>query len=72
MDAVYADDAAVPTGHWAVVLMGDGQRQWTYKGMKISVYKADTEPGDLNGQRGTDRYWRTIMKSGKDMAGAGR
>lgn len=69
---VYADDAAAPTGHWAIVLLDDGQRQWTYKGMKISVYKADTEPGDLNGQRGTDRYWRTIMKSGKDMAGAGR
>jgi len=27
-----------------------------YNGMKVFIYKADTKPGDLNCQRGTDRY----------------
>ena len=69
---VYADDAAAPVGHWSVDLLDDGRRQWSHKGMKVFIYKADAEPGDLNGQRGTDRYWRTLMKNGQNMAGAGR
>ncbi|MGY8962005.1 MAG: hypothetical protein ACKVKT_00435 [Rhodospirillales bacterium] len=34
--------------------------------MKLFLYIADTEPGDLNSQRGIDHHWNTIMKSGKD------
>ncbi len=52
---VYADSATEPIGHWSVVELSDGRYQWTYKGLKLFVYKRDTEPGDLNGQRGTDR-----------------
>lgn len=69
---VYAHDDAAPVGHWTIAFLDDDLRQWAYKHMKVFIYKADTEPGELNGQRGTDRYWRTIMRNGKNMAGAGR
>jgi len=69
---VYGDSSTDPIGHWSLVELNDGRYQWTYKGLKLFIHKRDTEPGDLNGQRGTDRYWRTIMKDGKNMAGSGR
>ena len=69
---VYADKTTDPVGHWSVVALDDGRYQWTYKGQKLFTHKRDTEPGALNGQRSTDRYWRTIMKDGKVMAGSGR
>ena len=69
---IYAESPANSIGHWSVQDIGGGRYQWAYKGLRIFVYKGDKEPGDLNGQRGTDRYWRTIMQNGEDMAGAGR
>jgi predicted lipoprotein with Yx(FWY)xxD motif len=69
---VYADGAKDPIGHWSVAVLEDGRDQWAYKGLKLYVHKLDTEPGDLNGQRSSDRYWRTIMKDGQVMAGSGR
>ncbi len=69
---VYADGATEPIGLWSVIALDDGRYQWAYKGLKLFVHKRDTEPGALNGQRSTDRYWRTLMKDGKVMAGSGR
>ncbi|MFL2769474.1 MAG: hypothetical protein ACJZ9F_00545 [Rhodospirillaceae bacterium] len=69
---VYADGTAGRIGFWSVVALDDGRHQWTYKGLKLYVHERDTQPGDLNGQRSTDRYWRTIMKDGLVMPGSGR
>ncbi len=71
-DPVYADGETSSIGHWSVIELEDGRHQWTYKGQKLFVHKRDTDPGDLYGQRSTDRYWRTIMADGKVMAGSGR
>lgn len=70
--AVTAEGPAASVGHWSVVASEDGAYQWTYKGLRLYTHNRDSEPGDLNGQRSTDRYWRTIMKDGKVMPGSGR
>ena len=70
--AVKADGPNDPVGHWSVVALDDGSYQWAYKGLKLYTHNRDTDPGDLNGQRSSDRYWRTIMKDGKVMPGSGR
>ena len=69
---VYAEGNSPPLGHWSVVRREDGAYQWAYKGMSVYVHKRDTAPGDLNGQRSSDRVWRTIMRDGQSMPGTGR
>ncbi len=69
---VYADENDQPVGLWSIVEADNGRRQWAHMGLKLYIHKRDLgEPGALNGQRSTDRVWRTIMTSGQTMAGSG-
>ncbi len=69
--ALIARDSDQPIGFFSIVTNESGERQWTYKGMRLYTYKLDREPGDINGLRNMDRVWRTIMASGQTMAGTG-
>lgn len=67
---VPAPDAR-PVGFWSIVKREDGTSQWAYKSMPLYTNVRDTEPGDLNGVRRMDWYWRTIMKNGQSLPGSG-
>ncbi len=67
---VIAKPDAVPVGNWGVI-ESNGLRQWTYKGMLVYTNMLDIRPGQLHGVRSTDALWRTIMRSGEVMEGAG-
>jgi predicted lipoprotein with Yx(FWY)xxD motif len=61
---------AKPIGSWALVDLGDGRKQWSYKGQKIYTNTQDKKPGDFKGIRfGGDRSWATIMRNGQPMQG---
>ena len=59
-------------GYWSAVTLENGTQQWAHKGLLLYTNVRDTEPGDLNGVRSTDRVWRPIMKTGLTMAGTGQ
>ena len=67
---VIAKPDAVPIGNWGVV-ENNGVRQWTHKGLLVYTNALDKRPGQLHGVRSTDAVWRTIMRSGEVMEGAG-
>jgi predicted lipoprotein with Yx(FWY)xxD motif len=67
---VIAKPDAVPVGNWGIV-ENNGLRQWTHKGMLVYTHVLDKRPGQLHGVRSTDAMWRTIMRSGEVMEGAG-
>lgn len=60
-----------PVGLWSIVEHEDGKRQWAFKGQLLYINVRDTEPGQLNGVRSTDRVWRPLTTSGKTMPGTG-
>ena len=62
---------AQPVGFWSITKREDGTRQWAYKDMPLFTNVRDKEPGDLNGVRRMDWYWRTIMKNGQSLPGSG-
>lgn len=68
---VVAAADAQPVGFWSIVKGEDGAPQWAYKNMPLYTNVRDKEPGDLNGVRRMDWYWRTIMKNGQSLPGSG-
>jgi len=68
---VVAAADAQPIGLWSIVKRDDGTLQWAYKAMPLYTNVLDKEPGDLNGVRRMDWYWRTIMKNGQSLPGSG-
>lgn len=69
---VLALPGAKSVGYWSAVTLENGTQQWAHKGLLLYTNVRDTEPGDLNGIRSTDRVWRPIMKTGLTMAGTGQ
>jgi predicted lipoprotein with Yx(FWY)xxD motif len=49
-------DTGVAQANLGVLLLPDGSRQATYKGVPVYTYAKDTNPGDTNGQ-GVDGIW---------------
>lgn len=67
---VLAPPDAEPIGSWMIIDVGDGKRQWTYKGNKVYTNVNDKKPGDFRGIRfGGDRTFSAIMRSGLQMQG---
>jgi predicted lipoprotein with Yx(FWY)xxD motif len=62
---------AQPVGFWSIIKGQDGTPQWAYQNMPLYTNNRDKEPGDLNGVRRMDWYWRTIMKNGQTLPGSG-
>lgn len=65
-----ADADAKPLGSWTLVDLGDGRKQWAYKGQKLYTNTNDERPGEFKGVRfGGDRTWSAIMRNGEPMQG---
>jgi predicted lipoprotein with Yx(FWY)xxD motif len=67
---VLAAPDARPVGDWSIVAGRDGARQWAYKGLPLSTFAEDREPGDIVGTK-PYRVWHTISPTGIPMQGAG-
>lgn len=68
---VLASSTDKPVGNWSIVDRPDGKKQWAFKGEPLFTHTRDSMPGMLNGARGGDRNWHTLMRSGRPMQGTG-
>jgi predicted lipoprotein with Yx(FWY)xxD motif len=67
---VLAAPDARTVGDWSIVPAANGARQWAYKGLPLSTFAEDRQPGDIVGTK-PYRVWHTILPAGIPMQGAG-
>jgi predicted lipoprotein with Yx(FWY)xxD motif len=57
-------------GNWAILPLGEGSRQWAYKGRRVFTNVRDKTQGSFLGYRhGGNRYWGVIMDSEDALVG---